>query len=192
MSMIHRFKLWASGFALGISVGIGPLMAQAEPLAPRPVSPTSPPDTEVNSTPNSTEAIQGPAEPESAVGQGQLQVVVEGLRNQTGLLCAKLFSGSRGFPNQDDSAVERQCVPIAETPMSLTFADLPFGSYAIALYHDQNGDELMNRGAFGMPIEAYGFSNDPVVNTGPPSYQDAVFLLAGPQTTVPIQLRYPF
>lgn len=121
-----------------------------------------------------------------------------GLRSQDGNLCLKLFNGSAGFPNDNDRTVQRTCLAIAEhlpetpdDPFSYTFRDLPSGTYAVAVYHDSNGDEQLNRGAFGMPSEAYGFSNDAPAVNAPPSYEDAVFLLAGASTTLQIQLRYP-
>ena len=40
------------------------------------------------------------------------------------------------------------------------FRDLPAGDYAIATYHDENGDAKCNKNMFGVPTEAYAFSND--------------------------------
>ncbi len=122
---------------------------------------------------------------------GDLQVQVTGLRNQTGNLCIKVFSGSRGFPNDNDNAVVRQCTAIANPEPSFSFTDLPSGNYAIAIYHDQNSDEQLNRGDFGIPIEGYGFSNDAPAETGPAEFQDAMFVLGNSQTTMSIRMRYP-
>ncbi len=131
------------------------------------------------------------AQPARADFNSQLNVVINGLRNAEGQVCVKLFSGSAGFPNDDDSAVQRQCVAIGEDEMPMvTFSDVQPGSYAIAAYHDSNGDEQLNRGAFGMPTEGYAFSNDAVANTGPAAFGDAVFLIAGPTTAIEIQMQY--
>jgi uncharacterized protein (DUF2141 family) len=40
------------------------------------------------------------------------------------------------------------------------FNGLPAGDYAIATYHDENGDGKCNKNMFGVPTEAYAFSND--------------------------------
>ncbi|MBD2459959.1 DUF2141 domain-containing protein [Oscillatoria sp. FACHB-1407] len=129
---------------------------------------------------------------------GNLTVQVENLRNQEGNLCLKVFSASRGFPNDNDSAVERTCVAIAsispenpDDPLRYTFENLTSGTYAVAIYHDRNSDEVLNRGAFGAPTEGYGFSNDAPADIGPARFEDAIFLVAGPETTVQIQMRYP-
>jgi uncharacterized protein (DUF2141 family) len=137
--------------------------------------------------------------PEVAKAQltGSLTVEVQGLQSQAGNVCFKLFNGSQGFPNNNDSAVRRTCVAIVENlpeppdaPFSHTFIDLPAGTYAVAIYHDSNGDEQLNRGTFGIPTEGYGFSNDAPATNAPARYEDAVFLLAGSRTTVPIRMRY--
>jgi uncharacterized protein (DUF2141 family) len=127
---------------------------------------------------------------------GSLTVEVRGLRNQEGNICFKVFSGSPGFPNDNDNAVERTCVAIAdnlsedpEAPLTYTFETLEAGSYAVAIYHDRNGDEQLNRGALGIPLEGYGFSNDAPAVTSAARFEDAVFFLAN-DTVVPIQMQY--
>jgi uncharacterized protein (DUF2141 family) len=45
---------------------------------------------------------------------------------------------------------------------------------AIAAYHDVNNNGQLDRNAFGIPSERYGFSRDARGITGPPSFDDAV------------------
>lgn len=122
--------------------------------------------------------------------RGDLAVQVEGLKNQKGLLCYKLFSGSQGFPDSNEKAIKKDCIKIPEEPMQLTFKNLAAGSYAVAVFHDTNSDRKLNRNSAGMPLEGYGFSNNPVVKTGPPKFGQAVFLVAGPNTNIRIQMKY--
>lgn len=156
---------------------------------------------------------------------GNVTVTVDELRNQEGNVCLKLFSGSEGFPNDDENALQITCVPIAPSaaassstetrtltestgstadasatdgtgePASAsfryTFENLPYGNYAIAIYHDRNADQRLNRGLFGMPEEGYGFSNDAPANFGPADFEDAVFVLEGTDTAIQIKMRYP-
>ncbi|UBF28629.1 DUF2141 domain-containing protein [Kovacikia minuta CCNUW1] len=123
--------------------------------------------------------------------KGNLNVEVDGLQNQKGLLCVKLFSGSQGFPDSNEKAIKRQCVKISDMPMTFSFKNLTSGSYAVAVYHDLNGDGKLNRNSLGMPTEGYGFSNNPAPSrSGPPKFGNCVFLLAGPNTRVNIQMKY--
>lgn len=130
------------------------------------------------------------ANPTVAQFKGNLIVDVNGLKDQNGLVCIKVFNGSQGFPNSNDRAIKRDCVKITEQPMRFTYRGLTAGNYAVAVYHDSNGDRNLNRNAAGMPTEGYGFSNNPVVKTSAPKYGQAVFLLAGANTRVAIQMKY--
>jgi uncharacterized protein (DUF2141 family) len=126
-----------------------------------------------------------------AAFNGNLTVQVDGLRNQRGQLCIKLFSSSRGFPEGSESSGKRQCSKITNNSMTFTFNNLPSGNYAVAVFHDSNGDNKLNRNSLGMPTEGYGFSNNPAYSrTGPPKYGEATFLLAGSNTNIKIQLKY--
>ncbi|PZV15431.1 MAG: hypothetical protein DCF22_07095 [Leptolyngbya sp.] len=122
--------------------------------------------------------------------KGNLTVEVDGLQNQNGLLCVRLFADSKGFPEGDGKSTKRECVKITEEPMRFSFKNLVAGSYAVAAFHDANGDRKLNRNAAGMPTEGYGFSNNPVIKTGPPKFGQTVFLVAGPNTGVKIQMKY--
>jgi len=122
--------------------------------------------------------------------KGNLVVDVEGLKDQGGALCIKVFNGSQGFPNSNEKAVKRECIKITQQPMRFVYKDLPAGNYAVAVFHDSNGSGVLDRNAAGMPTEGYGFSNNPVVKTSAPKYGQAVFLLAGTNTRVVIRMKY--
>lgn len=134
--------------------------------------------------------MAGLAQAESQLNlDSQLTIQVEQLNSQQGNVCYRIFNGSQGFPSGDGNAVAQGCDPITDLDMSLTIEDLPAGTYAMAIYHDANGDEVLNRGLFGMPTEGYGFSNNAIARTGPPSYDQAMFLLGG-NMTVQIRMQY--
>lgn len=128
---------------------------------------------------------------------GSITIEVADLQDQEGDVCFKLFSGRQGFPNDDEAMVKRECVPIADNlpeaedaNFAVTFDDLTYGTYAVAIYHDRNSDGELDRGMFGMPTEGYGFSNDAPATDGPARFEDAVFFLAGTNTTIAIRMKY--
>ena len=43
---------------------------------------------------------------------------------------------------------------------------------AIRLFQDLDGDGELDKNAFGIPTEPFGFSNDPVIRFGPPSTKE--------------------
>jgi uncharacterized protein (DUF2141 family) len=62
------------------------------------------------------------------------------------------------------------------------------GSYAIAIFHDLNGDGKLDRNLLGLPNEPYGFSND-VGRRGIPSFQGALVPVREPSTAVTVTIR---
>ena len=64
------------------------------------------------------------------------------------------------------------------------------GAYAIAVYHDANGDQDFNRNAVGMPAEGFGFSNDAPTRFGLPSFDKVRFRARAGETPLTIRMRY--
>ena len=120
----------------------------------------------------------------------QLGVEINGLRNQDGQICLSLFANSQGFPSDGNQAVQNQCVTASDLEPIVTFTNVQPGSYAIAVLHDANSDSIINRNVLGIPSEGFGFSGNPVIRTGPPTFGDAMVFVAGNQTTIQIDLNY--
>lgn len=121
---------------------------------------------------------------------GNLTVEINGFRNREGQACVSLFASSQGFPNNRKNVVQRQCNKITSIPLTVNFTNLKAGNYAVAIIHDTNGDGTLNRNDIGMPIEGYGFSRNPEIRTAAPKFNDAAVLIAGPNTSVQVQLVY--
>ena len=51
---------------------------------------------------------------------------------------------------------------------------LPFGNYAITLFHDENSNMELDTNILGIPKEPYGFSNNAKAPFGPPGFQAAL------------------
>ena len=62
------------------------------------------------------------------------------------------------------------------------------GSYAIAIFHDLNGNAKLDRNLIGLPNEPYGFSND-VGRRGIPSFEGALVPVRDPSTSVTVTIR---
>lgn len=62
------------------------------------------------------------------------------------------------------------------------------GSYAIAVFHDTNGNGKLDRNFIGLPSEPYGFSND-VGRRGAPNFEAARIIVKEPSTTIVIPIR---
>ena len=118
-----------------------------------------------------------------------LTLTVEGLIPKTGILRAALFQSSDGFPEETKKAfsITRATVTVASETM--TFENIPFGSYAISVYQDLNNDQRLNKSFLGIPKEPIGFSNDPPLRMSPPHFEDAVFHFNDPLNKIIIHMR---
>lgn len=66
---------------------------------------------------------------------------------------------------------------IVDGKSTVTFENLEPGVYAVVCYHDRNDNDKMDFRENGMPLEDYGASNN-VMNFGPPSFENAKFVVA--------------
>lgn len=121
---------------------------------------------------------------------GNLTVEIDGLKNTNGQVCASIFGSSQGFPADRDRVLERQCTKITDTSVKLTFKNLKAGNYAVAVMHDENEDNKVNRTDLGFPLEGFGFSQNPEIRDRPPKFDEASVLVAGENTDIKIQLKY--
>jgi len=63
----------------------------------------------------------------------------------------------------------------------LRFNNLPDGDYAVALFHDKNDNQAMDKNWLGIPTEPLGFSKAGLRLFGPPKFEDCVFSLRSDQ-----------
>ena len=76
-------------------------------------------------------------------------------------------------------------------PSSATFHfELPEGVYAIGIFVDTNYNNKLDKNLFRIPLEQFGFSNDARGHFGPPSFQDASFIVSD-DATLQIRLSPP-
>lgn len=104
---------------------------------------------------------------------GTLKVNFKGLNSDAGKL---LISLSDSEKSHDESIPFRNAkVSIKNKSATAVFENLPFGEYSVSCFHDENNNKELDTGTFGIPKEAYGFSNDARGTFGPPSWKDAKF-----------------
>ena len=120
-----------------------------------------------------------------------LTVVVNGIRNQTGEICMRVYNSREGFPDNAKSEVKSGCTKITGNSIQQVFSGLKPGTYAVAVVDDQNGDHKLNKDFFGIPKEGFGISQNPTVSisTGTPKFKNSSFKV-DKNTTINIFLKY--
>lgn len=76
--------------------------------------------------------------------------------------------------------------PIRDRTARWTLDDIPYGTYAVALYHDQNDNDELDTNMLGRPQEPYGFSNDARGTMGRPDFEEAAVTLDGDSLSLTI------
>ncbi|KQZ74311.1 hypothetical protein ASE06_14135 [Sphingopyxis sp. Root214] len=107
-----------------------------------------------------------------------LEVNVTGLRSAKGQILVCLTTNPKAFPDcSKDKASVRMAVKAADAGDFLVHAPAT-GTYAIAVVHDENSNNKMDTAIF-LPKEGFGFSRNPTITVGPPSFKSASFAVAG-------------
>jgi uncharacterized protein (DUF2141 family) len=106
---------------------------------------------------------------------GDLTVVIDGFKNDKGDVRVALSNSKKNFKSKDRDAFRKDFARIKDRKAKLVFKDIPFGEYAIRLFHDKNGNGKLDKNFLGIPKEDYGFSNNTGGKSGPLKYEKAKF-----------------
>ena len=120
---------------------------------------------------------------------GTLDLQIEGLRSAKGEVQLCMTRLPQFFPGCKGDPAARRLTVAAREADHLHFADLPYGNYAIALIHDENGNDKLDT-AFGIPREGFGFSMNPRLGFGAPKFAAAEFRVAGETTAQVVRVKY--
>ncbi|WP_353069907.1 DUF2141 domain-containing protein [Tunturibacter empetritectus] len=132
-----------------------------------------------------------PATQAQSTGGDQLTVKVTGLRSSNGKVRIELFNSAKGFPKEDANALQSVWIDASQAQqgtIQTTFKDLPSGDYAVLTFHDENGNGILDRGAFGRPKEGFAVSNNATGH--PPSFDASKFSLTASEQSVSLTLHY--
>lgn len=126
------------------------------------------------------------AEPAS---KGTIEISISGIRNARGNVLICLTANPKAYPDcGKDPKSLKQSLP-ARASLDARFEGVAPGSYAIALVHDENGNNRMDLALF-LPKEGFGMSQNPAIGIGPPSFKSAKFTFSGDTIRLPIRMRY--
>lgn len=118
-----------------------------------------------------------------------VSATVTGLRSAKGQIVACLTTRPDTFPEcERDPQARAVKVPAAAT-VEIAFGAVPVGRYAIALFHDENGNDRLDKRLI-LPREGYGFSRNAPVVMGPPRFARAAFAAGEDAHHETIRVRY--
>ena len=127
-----------------------------------------------------------PADP-AVPGTCRLEILLTGFDSDQGQAKLALANSRESFES-DASQFMGINSPVIRQQVRLTLT-VPFGEYAVKVYHDENGNDRLDTRMFGIPKERYGFSNNARGTVGPPDFSEARFVLDTADHAIAIELR---
>lgn len=121
---------------------------------------------------------------------GTIIIELDKIENQKGSIQISLYNNEDGFPDDYKKAFFYKTYPITPELNKITIEDIPYGTYALAILHDENDNFKLDTNFLGIPKEGYGFSNNVKGMFGPPSFNRAKFEMNENESFHLIKLNY--
>jgi len=126
--------------------------------------------------------------PEKESEISNFELVIYGLKDVKGEVRIALFNSEEKYGDKEDP-LHAVVLEVKSDTVVWDEAELPFGEYAIAVYHDKNVNGKLDSNFLGIPKEAYGFSNNARGRFGPASWKDAHFIVNEANSSMSIEVK---
>ena len=104
--------------------------------------------------------------------KSDLTVSVTNIQHAKGKISFGLFRKQDSFPVKGKQ-FKGVLIDTKKPSTKYTFENLADGQYAVAIFHDENENGIMDKNMFGAPTEAYGFSRNARGTFAAPSFEEA-------------------
>lgn len=104
--------------------------------------------------------------------QNTIEVEVTNFDSNKGKAFIGLYNAENAFLENE---YKGEKVAIKNKKAVLTFKDIPDGTYAVSVFHDEDGNGKLTTNFLGIPKESYAASNNAKGTFGPPKWKNAKF-----------------
>ena len=129
------------------------------------------------------------ADPDSDPQQATLEIIVSNLESDEGWLAAVLLDSATQFDSPDQFFRADKQIPVHDGTARVVFEDVPYGTYAVKIFHDENKNGDLDTNFVGYPKESFGFSNDAMGKFGPPTFEQAAFEVGAKAVAIQIEAQ---
>lgn len=126
---------------------------------------------------------------EQSTAYPPIRINVTHASSKKGDILVALYNSEKGFPGEKTGVIRTAKGVIQNGKSLIIIDDVAPGTYAIALFHDTNGDGKLNFNFLGIPKEGYGFSNNAWNMFSAPSFRQSAFVHEK-ETDIEIRMRY--
>ncbi len=120
----------------------------------------------------------------------QLHVLATGAHSAAGNITFTLYGEDRSRFLAHHGSLALIRAPLTGGTAEACFALSAPGTYAVAIYHDENNNHHLDRTLLGLPAEGYGFSNNIKPLLGLPSFDSVRLRLGAADMNIAIKLIY--
>ena len=130
------------------------------------------------------------APPPAMQNNASVSVTATQLQSAKGKVYFYLYDSEKGFPTKPDLAKRSASAGIVGSEAKAVFDNVPAGTYAVSVYHDEDGDGELDTNFLGIPSEGVGVSRNAKGSFGPPSFADASFAVQSSPVQMKIRIKY--
>jgi uncharacterized protein (DUF2141 family) len=112
--------------------------------------------------------------PAMVLAQNQIAIDVMDVPSSEGKISVAVYNSKEGFL-KFDKVFKCDSIVAQKGTTRIAIKDLPEGEYALAIFHDENGNDKLDTNWLGIPKEKVAFSNAKMKTFGPPPFKDCVF-----------------
>lgn len=112
--------------------------------------------------------------PLGLLAQSTLSVKVYNVPSSEGNIKVAVYDSDETFL-KFEGVVKSGSTKAEKGTVVLDIDGIPQGEYAIAIFHDENGNDKLDTNWLGIPKEKVAFSNAKMKTFGPPKYQECAF-----------------
>src|SRR6185437_6214820 len=98
-----------------------------------------------------------------------VHVTITGLHSNKGEVILLLYNSEDGFPKDHAKAYRTAASIISNSICTIDLQNVPEGTYAIAFFHDENNNGILESNFLGLPAEGVGTSDNGTAFIGPPT-----------------------
>ena len=115
-----------------------------------------------------------------------LKVEVTNVKNGSGKLWFAVFKPNEKFGEGRPDIYK--ILDVKSTDNQVVTFQLEPGKYALAVYHDLNGNNSLDKNFIGIPKEPYGFSQNFRPRFSPPTFKDCEFVVTSEGRMISVKL----
>jgi uncharacterized protein (DUF2141 family) len=124
----------------------------------------------------------------AVLSQSKVVADFSNLESNKGVCRVCLFNNAASFKGETGEPFRCIAVPVKNLTAQAVFQDVPAGTYAMFVFHDENSNSKLDKNFLGIPKEGYGASNNKLPFAGAPTFEANKFTVDG-KTAVNMKVK---